>query len=255
MLYGLYVSASGMQAQEQRQDVITNNLANANTNGFKRDLAVVQSRANPAYEDPTLAQYRLGILANQGGGVLLKNGGVDLTQANLQQTGITTDFALQGRGFFVVQGATAGQTALTRDGQFVINNQGTLVTAGSGRPVLSSDGQPITLDPAKPLTVDASGKISQGGGAGAQLKLVDVNDARQLVKLGGNLMTVNDDKTLKDVSPETTIRQGSVELSGVDPIVEMVNMMEGQRAFDANAKLITMQDQTLQQANGIGKVA
>src|ERR1035437_8784470 len=100
MLYGIYLSASGMQAQEKRQDIITNNLANANTNGFKRDLALVRARNSAAYEDPTMSQYRTGMLAHQGGGVLVEGGGVDLSQASLQHTGINTDLALEGRGFF-----------------------------------------------------------------------------------------------------------------------------------------------------------
>jgi flagellar basal body rod protein FlgG len=260
MLYGLYLSASGLQAQELRQNVITNNLANANTAGFKRDLAIIQARANPAYEDPTMSQYRNSLLAKQGGGVIVQGGGVDLTQASLVRTGNATDVALEGRGFFVVKGESDGQTALTRDGRFLIDSQGTLVSATSGRPVLSTDGQTITLDPTLKTTIDTAGEVSQAAPNAAptvvaQLKLADVSDPRQVVKLGQNLMTVDDPKALQDISPSTTVRSGYIEQSGVDPVIEMVNMMEGQRIFDANAKMISLQDQTLQQLNTIGRIA
>jgi flagellar basal body rod protein FlgG len=260
MLYGLYLSASGLQAQEKRQSVITNNLANANTTGFKRDLAVVQARANAAYEDPRMSQYRHGILGKQGGGVLVHGAGVDLTQSTLLRTGNPTDLALEGRGFFVLQGENDGQTALTRDGRFLVSSEGTLVSSTSGRPVLNSEGAAIKLDPALPVVVDATGRLTQSDASGqdiasAQLKLTDVADARRVVKLGRNMMTVDDPKALQDISPSTIVRSGHLEQSGVDPVVEMVNMMEGQRIFDANAKMISYQDQTLQQLNTIGRIA
>jgi flagellar basal body rod protein FlgG len=254
MLYGLYLSAMGMQAQEKRLDVTANNLANANTTGFKRDLAVEQARASAPFEDVRMGQYRMHMLAKQGGGVRLQGGGVDLTQAMLQQTGKETDLALDGKGFFVVKGAD-GQTTLTRDGRLSLNADGTLVAATSGRPVLNAEGQAIRLNPALPIIVHNDGTISQTGGDQVKLKLMDVTDGRQVVKLGANLMTVADEKALKAIDPSTIVRQGSLEQSGVDPIVEMVSMMEGQRVFDANAKMISYQDQTLQQANSIGKVA
>jgi flagellar basal body rod protein FlgG len=106
-----------------------------------------------------------------------------------------------------------------------------------------------------PVVVDGTGRVSQGEDAGVQLKLQDVADPRRIVKLGGNLMTVSDPKMLKDISPSTVVRSGHLEQSGVDPVVEMVQMMEGQRIFDANAKMISYQDQTLQQLNTIGRVA
>jgi flagellar basal body rod protein FlgG len=255
MLYGLYLSASGLQAQELRQNVITNNLANANTTGFKRDLAVVQARANPAYEDPTMSQYRHSILARQGGGVTVQGGGVDLTQSTLVRSTNPTDLALDGRGFFVVKGPSEGQTALTRDGRFMVNSEGTLVMSGSGRPVLDSEGALIKLDPNLKTSIDAAGRVYQNDAQLSQLKLADVSDARHIVKLGGNLMTVDDPKNLQDINPSTVVRSGYLENSGVDPVVEMVNMMEGQRIFDANAKMISYQDQTLQQLNTIGRIA
>ena len=254
MLYGLYVSAAGMAAQETRQSVLSNNLANAQTNGFKRDLAVMQARNNAVHEDFQMMKYAIPILNNQGGGVDLANGGIDLQQAALVNTTNPTDLALDGKGFFTVQGDKPGNKLLTRNGEFLINPDGLLVTA-AGRPVLSADGQTIPLNKSLPFTVSSSGHISQGDGASVQLGLTNVTDSRHLIKLGNNLLTVDKPDSLQPVPTETQVRQKTLESSGVDPIVEMVNMMEGQRVFEANAKMISYQDTTLSELNTVGKIA
>ncbi len=84
MNYGLYISAAGLQAQELRQQVTSNNLANAGTHGFKRDLAIMQARANAVDEDPRMAAYRIPVLQDQGGGVFALGNGIDLSQATLE---------------------------------------------------------------------------------------------------------------------------------------------------------------------------
>jgi flagellar basal body rod protein FlgG len=255
MIYGLYLSAAGLQAQELRQSVLANNLANAETPGFKRDLAVMRSRMNAAHEDPAMSMYRLPVVGDQGGGVYAMNGGIDLSQAPLKATGNPTDVALDGRGFFTVQGEKPGQTLLTRNGTFLLDHEGTLVTADGGRPVLSSSGEPVKLNPDLPVKIDAKGVITQGDATGVPLGLTDVTDSRHLIKLGNNLLATDDSNSLTPVAPGTIVRQGQVESSGVEPMVEMVNMMEGQRAFEANAHMITFQDTTMSQLNTIGRVA
>ena len=256
MDYGLYVSAAGMKAQLARQDVIANNLANAQTTGFKRDLVLMQSRANAVNEDPTMFQYREPVVQDMGGGMFGSGGGIDLTQAMMESTGNQTDLALDGKGFFTVQGDN-GQKLLTRDGRFLVDNGGSLVTATGGRKVLDSNGQPITLNPDLPIVVGADGQVTQDGAgtSGVQLGLVDVNDSRSLVKLGGNVMAASNADELTDAPPGTKVRQGQLEASGTDPVVELVNMMEGQRAFDANAKMISYQDTELSQLNTVGRIA
>ena len=258
MNYGLYLSAAGLQAQQVRQNVISNNMANAQTPGFKRDLMVMRARANAAIEDPRMAAYREPILQDQGGGVFASGNGVDLSQAMLEKTGNATDMALDGRGFFTVRGEN-GAKLLTRDGRFLLNQDGQLVTANGGRAVLDAAGQPITLQPTLPVHVDQSGLITQGntaagGGDGLKLGIVDVKDSRQLIKLGGNLMQVKDPTAMAAAGSETRVKQGEIETSGVEPMTEMVALMEGQRAFEANAKMISYQDQTMSQLNTIGRV-
>jgi len=260
MIYGLYLSAAGLQAQQARQEVLSNNIANAGTHGFKRDLAVMRARANAVDEDPSMAGYRLPIFDKQGGGVFPVNGGIDLSPASLDKTGNATDVALTGPGFFTVQGDKPGQKLLTRDGRFLLNNDGDLVTAGDNRAVLNADGEPIKLNPALKVVITPNGRITQAdaagnGAAGVQLGVVNVSDPRSLRKVGSNLLTTTSPEALTSLPANSKVQQGYLEASGVEAIVEMVNMMEGQRAFEANARMITFQDQTLQQLNQIGRVA
>jgi len=256
MNYGLYLSAMGARAQMNRQAVISNNLANSATTGFKRDLMVMQSRLNAAYEDPKMFPYRLPVVKDQGGGVLPMGDGIDLSQSELENSSNATDVALNGKGFFTVAGDN-GEKLLTRNGRFLIDQTGKLVTAGGNRAVLDSTGQPITLNPSLPLVIGNDGMISQGAGGGQEtgvkLGLADVADSRQLTKLGGNVMRAPGD--LAQVPAETQVMQYKLEASGVEPMVEIINMMEGQRAFEANTRMMSYQDTTLSQLNTVGRVA
>ena len=258
MNYGLYVSAGGMRAQEARQAVVTNNLANSKTVGFKRDLAMIQARANAAYEDPRMRGYRMPPFSDQGGGVTLQSGGIDLTQGMLETSRSATDVALQGRGFFTVGGKgseTHGGKLLTRDGRFLKAADGSLVTADGGRPVLDDAGQPIVLNPNLGVTIDENGVIRQGEGAGVKLGVVDVKDPRKIVKLGQNLLTTSEAADVVEAKSDTQVLQYHTEASSVDPTAEIVNIMEGMRAFEANARMISYTDQTMSQLNTVGRVA
>lgn len=252
MLTGLYMSAAGLQTQEYRQSVTANNLANAQTTGFKRDFAVMQARLNAAEADPRMAAFRQPGLRQRSGGVWPGAGSIDLSQGSLNQTGNQSDVALEGPGFFTLQG-DKGEKLLTRDGRFLINNEGFLINAASGRKVLSAAGEPISLNPALPLHVTNRGYVQQGEGVSVQLGIVDTS-ADNLSKRGANTMAA-EDPTRMTAMDGATVRQGFLEQSAVDPVVEMVNMLEGQRVFEANARMLTYQDQTLQQLNMIGRVA
>ncbi len=255
MQYGLYISAAGLQAQEYRQNVFANNLANAETVGFKRDLAILQARRNPAAEDPSLSRYGSPEVGALGGGVLAAPTAIDLTPAALQSSANPTDLALEGAGFFTVQGDAADQKLLTRDGRFLINTKNELVTANGGRPVLDSTGKPIVLNPALPLVITGGGQVEQEDSVVATLGVVNVPNGGGLQKLGDGLLRTPDSATLQPMPAGTRVRQGKLETSGVNPMIELTNMMEGQRAFEANAKLITYQDTMLQEVNTVGRIA
>jgi len=254
MNYGLYLSAAEAKAQLARQSVITNNLANANTSGFKRDLVVMQSRMNASYEDPMMLQYRMPVVKDIGGGVDALGDGIDLSQSAIEETGNPTDLAISGRGFFMVQ-AENGEKLLTRDGRFMLDQDGRLLTVAAGnRPVLSSAGVPVVVDPNQKLRIDPDGTVWEGAEmTDKKVALTDVSDPRYLVKVGGNLLKNNGE--MKAAGSDVKILQRKLENSGVDPMLEIVTMMEGQRAFEANTKMIQLQDTTLSQLNTVGRVA
>jgi len=253
MLYGLYLSAAGLQAEDYRQNVFANNMANSQTVGFKRSLATVMARQSAVDEDPTMAGYRVPVLSQQGGGVSAAPTRLDLSQGTMQPSSNPLDLALQGQGFFTVQDST-GQTRLTRDGRFMLNKDNQLVMQ-SGPKVLDDTGNPITLNPALGVTVGADGQLTQDGTKVAQLGLRNVSDPLTLQQLGDSLLTARGNTKLDPAPADTLVKQRATEASDTDPIIEMVNMLDGQRAFEANAHMITYQDQTLQQLNAMGRLA
>jgi len=253
MTNGLYISAMGLQVQQYRQSVIANNLANSHTAGFKRAIANVQARANAALEDPRMAQYAQDPVYGQvNGGVWAQPTAFDWSQGTLKTSPGNTDLALDGEGFFTLQNAQ-GEKLLTRDGQFKIGLNGELHT-GHDLKVLDTGGSPITLNPALPVAVKGNGEITQAGQTVAKLGVVNVKETQSLEPVGQNTLRVRDG-FLAAPAADTIVRQGYVEQSGVDPMTEIINMLEGQRAFDANAKMINMQDQMMSQLNTVGRVA
>lgn len=255
MNYGLYVAAAGLQHQEYRQDVIANNLANAQTVGFKRVLAQAQARVNPARESSQFVNSDALLRQAPAGGVWSMPTSLDLTQAPLTESANDHDLALQGPGFFMVQGNSPEERLLTRDGRFVVDNTGQLAMATGGHAVLDAEGNPIKLDPAKPFLVTTQGAIKQGEATVAQLAVMNVGKSTDLVNRGGNLLGVKEGSPMMPATVATQVRQGKTEQSGVDPMTEMVAMLEGQRHFEANTKMIQYQDTMLQQLNTVGRVA
>lgn len=254
MINGLYISAMGLQVQEYRQAVTANNLANAQTAGFKRAIANVQARANAAQEDPAMRRLGVASLQQLNGGVWAQPTSLDLRQGTLDTTRNPLDLALDGPGFFAVQAAD-GSKLLTRDGKFTLNVEGDLITANDGKKVLDADGTPIRLNPALQIEVNGAGEVRQDGSTVAILGVVNVENPQAIEPAGSNAMRLRDGASAKQIAGGTQVRQGCLEQSGVDAVNEMVSMIECQRAFEANARLISMQDQMLQQINSIGRIA
>ena len=201
MPYGLYISAEGAQAQTRRLDIIANNIANVDTVGFKRDLAVMQSRYSEAVERG-LASPGAAATTDIGGGVQFRQSVTDFSPGPLRKTDNPTDVALQGDGFFVVR--KGQEQLLTRAGNFRLTSSGELVTQ-QGYPVLGEDGSPITVDPtAGNWNVDASGNINQSGTQQA-LQIVKPASLGDLVKSGENLF-----RPLGDVRAVAAERAGRV---------------------------------------------
>src|SRR5689334_11010761 len=159
---GLYIAASGMLAEQVRQDQIANDLANASTPGYKADTSVQSSFGQVLLSNTATGQ----VVGPMSLGVHISQEVTDLTQGPLQQTGNPLDFALDGAGFFTVE--THNGTAYTRDGQFEVDGGGRLIT-DTGNPVLGTDGKPIVVGNAKNLAVSADGVVTSNGKQVGQL--------------------------------------------------------------------------------------
>ncbi|RIK75594.1 MAG: flagellar biosynthesis protein FlgF [Planctomycetota bacterium] len=238
MPYGLYISAEGAQVQQRRLETIANNLANVETAGFKRDVAMFQARFAEAIQQGS--DYPHSRTQNDiGGGVKIIDVATDFSSSSLRETGIPTDFAVNGDGFFKVRGPDGG-VYLTRAGNFTLDARGRLITQSGDLPVLSESGSEIVIDDARPWEVFPGGRIVQDGSATA-IGLVRPQSLGDLVKTGANLF-----RPLAPTSPVPAdardIRQGYLEQSGVNPTREMMAMIETSRAFEANMRLIQHQD-------------
>lgn len=250
MIYGLYLSASGVLTNSMRQDVIANNIANSETVGFKRDMATVRQRLTEQQERGGIG-LSSDLLEHLSGGLLPQPTWVDQTQGELDPTGNNLDVAMQGSGYLGV--SHNGKTSLTRNGQMLVNRDGFLCLSNDiGQAVLDEKQTPIKLDPTLPVTINKDGAISQGNKVVATIGVFDVADESQLVKQGGTLMGVPANVQLK--SGSALLRSGFTERSNVDSATELAALMDTQRELEANANMIHIQDETLDKlVNDVGK--
>lgn len=240
MIYGLYQSAAGMMTNEYRQDTLANNVANADTAGFKREIATFAERL-PARDAGRRNGPSANLLDRLTGGVWLGRTATDFSEGALQRTEAPLDVALAGPGFFTVE--SNGRTQLTRDGRMRLTTDGQLVAASDGAAVLGAGGGAIVIDPrGGAITIDPDGRIQQAGLRVGQLGVVDVEDYGALRKSGASRFVLERGATLPS-GAETL--QGYVESSGAEPVREMVALMETARAHQINAQMLTLQDQTV----------
>lgn len=255
MIRSLWISKTGLDAQQTQMDVISNNLANVSTNGFKRSRAVFedllyQNIRQPGAQSSQQTQLPSGL--QLGTGVRPVATERVFSQGNLQQTSNSKDVAIQGNGFFQVL-MPDGTTAYTRDGSFQTDSQGQLVTA-SGFPV-----QPAITIPAnaQSVSVGRDGVVSitlPGQAASTQVGAIQlatfINPAGLMAK-GENLYVESSASGNANTNAPGTngaglLSQGYVETSNVNVVEELVNMIQTQRAYEINSKAITTSDQMLQ---------
>jgi flagellar basal body rod protein FlgG len=256
MIYGLYLSAAGVMTNSYRQDVIANNIANSETVGFKKDLALFDQRLTEAQQRRLAASGPLNpshpLLEKLGGGLLAHPTSVDTAQGELEPTGSPLDVAIEGDGYFAVD--AAGETRLTRNGQFAVDSAGHLVLSNArGERVLDGDKQPIQLEPGGNVWVAKDGTVTQHGRPVARVGVFDVADRSKLTKRGGTLMSFGE----QELRPATTatLHNEAVERANVDPATELSALMDTQRQLEANANMIRYQDQTLAKlVNEVGKL-
>lgn len=255
MIRSLWISKTGLDAQQTQMDVISNNLANVSTSGFKRSRAVFedllyQTMRQPGAQSSQQTQLPSGLQI--GTGVRPVATERIFTQGNLQQTGNDKDVAIQGQGFFQVL-MPDGTTAYTRDGSFQVDSQGQLVTS-SGFVV-----QPAITIPANAQSItiarDGTVSVTQPGVAAptqvGSLQLVTFMNPAGLEAKGENLyVETSSSGTPSTNTPGTNgaglLSQGYVETSNVNVVEELVNMIQTQRAYEINSKAITTSDQMLQ---------
>jgi flagellar basal-body rod protein FlgF len=237
MYYGLYTSAAGAQAQSHKVEVLSNNLANVNTVGFKRELALLQARDSEAIERGN-ASRGTGAIEDVGGGVRMNATFTDYSPGTMQLTHMPTDLAIDSPDtFFLVQNDK--QKVLTRAGNFHLDNDGTLVTA-SGDPVLGTDGAAVQLDPALPFRFVPGGAVEQAGER-TELALIRPKNVSRLQKAGENYFKP---ERASDLVPadERLVKVGYLEMSGVNPVEEMVELITASRAYEANVRIIQQHD-------------
>ena len=225
---GLYIAASGMLAEQIRQDQIANDLANASTPGYKGDRTA-QRTFNDLLLSNTVSGQAVG---PQSTAVQVDRIETDFTPRPARDTGEPLDFAVVGDGFFAVQ--TDGGVRYTRNGQFSVSPEGRLVTA-QGDPVLDRGGRPLQVGP--------DGRVDP-----RRLGVVALNDP---VKEGDSLVSG------APAGPATgTVRAGALESSGADPARAMVDMISSMRAYEAGQKVIQTIDETLgKAASQVGQVS
>lgn len=241
MLYGVYLSATGMAMNQNQQDVIANNLANVNTTGFKRDISIFQQRLLEA-EAGGNGRYLPTELRKATGGAFVAKVQTDLSQGNLETTNGNLDLAINGPGFLMVQDGDT--TRFTRDGRLAAVG-GRLVRQIDGRPILDNTGRAIDI-PAEAtlndLRIDSQGNLWCRNLPVAQLAVVDFDEPEKLVKVGGNLFDAPGQDPHEAGTP---VVSGVIETSGVNPTMEMVEMIKVSRSFQLNAQMISLQDQSL----------
>jgi flagellar basal-body rod protein FlgG len=260
VIRSLFIGRTGLDAQQTHIDVIANNLSNVSTTGFKRarplfeDL-LYQTIRQPGAQSSQQTQIPTGFMLGTGVRAIATER--LFTQGNLQQTGNPLDLAVQGRGFFQVL-LPDGTNAYTRDGSFQIDSTGQMVTASGYtlQPAIIIPSDAITITIAKDGTVSVTTPGSATASTIGNLELATFINPGGLQSFGENLFL----ETAASGTPTTgapgqsgfgLINQAFVETSNVNVAEELVNMIQAQRAYELNARVITTSDQMLQRLTQI----
>lgn len=213
-----------MNANARWQDMISENLAASSMPGARsRDVSFSSVQTGSKFVIPSA------------------HAAVNFQTGSLQPTRNPLDFALEGKGFFEVQ-LPNGDHAFTRDGEFHTNSQGQLVTK-QGYAVVG-EGGPLQFDPAnsQALSVSPTGEVSQGGDVKGKLKLAEFTNPKLLTPLGSGMFRADNPNLQSSTEAATQVRQGFIEASNISTTTEMAGLITAMRGFEANQKVIQMQD-------------
>lgn len=251
MNYATQISTSGVLGAMYRQDVLTNNLANLNTAGFKPDAPVMRFRESARVEDGLGFLPGDKLLESLGAGLTASHNTITFDQGPIEMTGNPLDVAIQGDGFFSVQ--VGDETRLSRDGRFSMGSDGTLRSSASGWAVLDDRGAPIELDPSQPVSIGAGGEVVQGGQTIAVLGLSDVADRSMLTKAGDGTFEA---LTGSRIEARATLVQGAIEGSAVNEIDALMQVTDASSSVRSNIGMITYHDRLMDQAiNTFGRTS
>lgn len=245
---GIYIALSGAVAQERRLELISNNLANTNSVGYKADkllfttflpITTTQVAERKILPDGTTSED-INPEVFDSAYVAVREQLTDYSQGAITLTGNNFDLAIEGKGFFVIN--TPEGERYTRCGEFTVNKDGDLVTS-NGDNVMGTNGK-ITLPPNVDFNVLNDGTIRDGKAEITKLKLVDFDDYSKLEKSGETYFKQSDSPAQVKEPEDLKIRQGFIENSNVNAISNMVDMITTQRAYESYIKAITTYDDT-----------
>ncbi len=240
MLRGIYGNSASMQIMQNKMDVLANNLANSTTAGFKKKNVFLQQLISA---EQAVERNKIPVMLTKEKIATY----TDPSNGKLKTTGNPLDVAIQGDGFFEVQ--TENGTAFTRNGEFKISNNGILVNS-EGYPIVG-EGGPIEVNGSS-IEINSEGMIIIDGKMVNKLSLKQINMNHASSEANGLYFT---DEANDIDNGKFSIVQGSIELSNVDIVKEMVNMIATQRHYDINSKVIKAQDDTLNKSvNQVGRV-
>lgn len=251
MSYGLYISAQGAKSQELRLQSISNNIANLETPGFKRELAVQMARHT---ESVALGEigFDTGLITDIGGGVITVGTHTEFKQGPIKATEIASDLAIQGDGWFLVRDMSNEEEFLTRAGNFQVDRNGNFVTEwGRSRfQLLDTEGEPITIPDMgvnqNRWHVTDDGVVEVFGlGRLQQIALIQPENMKEMVKTGENVYRLEGEGFYRDLvdAERPRIRAGHLEMSATNPSEEMIEMIVASRAIEMNVKMMHTQDE------------
>lgn len=242
---GIYPAVSGSLAAMRKLDVISNNLANVNTPGYKKDKMSFEGLLAGNTNPPAVPQGKTADPILQKENIY-----IDFASGPTSQSGNPLDLALDGDGFFAV--TTPEGTAYTRQGNFRTSADGTLVTV-DGYPLQGAGGAPIRIQGSR-IEIDAKGEVAVDGTPVGTIALVDFAKPYNLTKTGSSLF-VPADQQVTPQAAKAQILQGQIEGSNVESISEMVQLIETNRYFEACSKVIKgFDDIAAKAANDLGRV-
>jgi flagellar basal-body rod protein FlgG len=234
MMNGIRMAAGAMKALMNAQEIVANNVANAGTSGFKRDIPVFSF-------DQTLDNVT-GVSPCSVSSVS------DLRPGALDKTGNPLDLAIDGNGYFEIE--TPEGTRYTRDGSFMLNSEGDLVTARGYR-VLGDNG-PVNVADARTVAINADGQVLSDGVEVNRVRVLMFAPGAQMQKSGEGLFSITGTEPARSTAG---LRSGFIEKSGVNAVEEMANMMTMLRQFESAQRAIRLQDTALEKAvNSVGRV-